>query len=92
MASRLPGSLHAVRMLRLTDDYWAAEDENILMEPAFDLGRTVVCPLIMGDTAYPNKIWLIRPFKDDGGLTRNQRNFNQEVSTGENSGGFYLST
>lgn len=72
-------------MLRLTDDYWAAEDENILMEPTFYLGRTVVRPLIMGDTAYPNKTWLIRPFKDDGGLTPNQRNFNQEVSTGENS-------
>ena len=59
MASGLPGSLHAVRMLRLTDDYWAAEGENILMEPTFDLGRTVVCPLIMGDTAYPNRTWLI---------------------------------
>ena len=59
MASGLPGSLHAVRMLSLTDDYWAAKDENILMEPTFDLGRTVVCPLIMRDTAYPNKTWLI---------------------------------
>jgi len=67
-------------MLRLTDVYWAAEDENILMEPTFDLGGTVVRPLIVGDTAYPKKTWLIRPFKDNGGLTRDQRNFNQEVS------------
>ena len=67
-------------MLRLTDVYWAAEDENILMEPTFDLGGTVVRPLIVGDTAYPNKTWLIQPFKDNGGLTHDQRNFNREVS------------
>ena len=80
VATGFPGSLHDARMLRLTDVYWAAEDENILMEPTFDLGGTVVRPLIVGDTAYPNKTWLIRPFKDNGGLTRDQRNFNREVS------------
>ena len=38
VATGFPGSLHDVRMLRLTDIYWASEDENILMEPAFELG------------------------------------------------------
>ena len=38
VATGFPGSLYDVRMLRLTDVYWAAEDENILMEPAFELG------------------------------------------------------
>ena len=33
VATGFPGSLHDARMLRLTDVYWAAEDENILMEP-----------------------------------------------------------
>ena len=56
-------------MLRLTDVYWAAEDENILMEATFDMGGTVVRPLIVGDTAYFTKRWLIRPYKDTGGLT-----------------------
>ena len=56
-------------MLRLTDVYWAAEDENVLMEPTFDLGGTVVHPLIVGDTAYPTKHWLIRTCKDTDGLT-----------------------
>jgi len=50
------------------------------MEPTFDLGGTVVRPLIVGDTAYPNKTWLIRPFKDNSGLMRDQRKFNREVS------------
>ena len=38
VATGFPGSLHDVRMVRLTDIYWASEDENILMEPAFELG------------------------------------------------------
>lgn len=58
VATGFPGSLHDARMLRLTDVYWAAEDENILMEPTFE-PTFVVRPLIVGDTAYPNKTWLI---------------------------------
>ena len=50
------------------------------MEPTFDSGGTEVRPLIVGDTAYLNKTWLIRPFKDNGGITRDQRKFNREVS------------
>jgi len=57
VATGFPGSLHDARMIRLTVVYCAAEDENILMEPTFDLGGTVVRPLIVGDTAYPNKWW-----------------------------------
>ena len=37
VATGFPGSLHDARMLCLTDVYWAAEDENILMEPTFAL-------------------------------------------------------
>ena len=76
----LPLTARKLCSATLTDVYWAAEDENILMEPTFDLGGTVVRLLIVGDTAYPNKTWLIRPFKDNGGLTRDKRNFNREVS------------
>ena len=54
-ATGFPGSLLDAWMLRLTDVYWAAEDENIQMEPTFDLGGTIEHPLIVGDTAYPNK-------------------------------------
>ena len=67
-------------MLRLTDVYWAVEEENILMEPTFDLGGTVVRPLIVGDTAYPTKHWLIRPCKDTDCLTHHYGKFNREVS------------
>ena len=47
VATGFPGSLHDSRMLRLSDVYWAAEEEDILIEPTLDLGGTVVCPLLL---------------------------------------------
>jgi len=42
-------------MLPLSDVYWAAEEEDILMEPTLDLGITVIRPLVVGDSAHPLK-------------------------------------
>ena len=75
-----PGSLHDARMLRLTNVYWAAEDETILMEPTKSLRGTVVRPIVVGDTAYPNRTWLIRPFKQTGRLSPEKVRFNKEVA------------
>jgi len=65
VATGLPGSPHDSRMLRLSDVYWAAEEEDILMEPTLDLGITVIRPLVVGDSAYPLKTWLLPVIKDN---------------------------
>jgi len=75
-----PGSMHDARILRLSELYDAAENEQILMEPTFDINGTVLRPLILGDTAYPLKTWLLRPFKDNGALDQHQRHYNKELS------------
>ena len=80
VAAGCPGSLHDARMLRLTDFYWAAEDEDILMEPTLDLGGTVIRPLVVGDSAYPLKTWLVPVLKGNGALTEDQKKFNKELS------------
>ena len=80
VAAGFPGSLHDARMLRLTNVYWAAEDETILMEPTKSLRGTVVRPIVVGDTAYPNRTWLIRPFKQTGRLSPEKVRFNKEVA------------
>ena len=80
VAAGFPGSLHDARMLRLTDFYRAAEDEDILMEPTLDLGGTVIRPLVVGDSAYPLKTWLLPVLKDNGALTEDQKKFNKELS------------
>ena len=68
-----PGSLHDARVLRLSEIFDAAENENILMEPTVDLHGTVIRPQIVGDAAYPQKTWLLRPVKDNVTLTREQK-------------------
>lgn len=80
VATGFPGSLHDSRMLRLSDVYWAAENEDILMEPTLDLGGTVIRPLVVGDSAYPLKTWLLTVIKDNGALNRDQKKFNKELS------------
>ena len=75
-----PGSMHDAKVARLSDVFAATENEEILMEPTLDLHGTVIRPMIVGDSAYPLKPWLLRPFKDNGALNQDQRNFNRELS------------
>ena len=64
-------------MLRLRDVYWAAEEEDILIEPTVDLGGTVIRPLVVGDSAYPLKTWLLPVIRDNGALNQYQKKFNK---------------
>ena len=50
------------------------------MEPTLDLGGTVICLLVVGDSAYPLKTWLLPVIKDNGALNRDQKKFNKELS------------
>lgn len=75
-----PGSLHDARVLRLSQIFDATENDLILTEPTADINGTIVCPLIVGDSAYPLKPWLLCPFKDNGALNREQKKFNEELS------------
>jgi len=75
-----PGSLHDARVLRLSQIFHAAENDLILTEPTVDVNGTIVRPLIVGDSAYPLKPWLLCPFKDNGALNREQKKFNEELS------------
>jgi len=75
-----PGSMHDARVLRLSEVFRAAEADEILNEPTFDVNGTIIRPLILGDSANPLKTWLLRPFKDNGALNQHQKNFNNHLS------------
>ena len=75
-----PGSLHDARVLRLSQLFDMAENDLILTEPTVDVNGTIIRPLIVGDSAYPLKPWLLCPFKDNGALNREQKKFNEELS------------
>ena len=79
VATGFPGSLHDSRMLRLSDVYWAAE-EDILVEPTLDLGGAIIRTLVVGDSAYPLKTWLLPVIKDNSALSQDQKKFNKELT------------
>ena len=68
-----PGSVHDARVLRNSPLYQDAENSKSVLFPE--------STYIIGDAAYPLKTWLVTGFKNDGKLTREQRQFNYVLSS-----------
>ena len=69
-----PGRAHDAHVFRLSH-LWVPNGgrvEHLVCSPQYHL---------LGDGAYPTKSYLIKPFRDDGSLTRRQRNFNRVHSS-----------
>ncbi len=69
-----PGQAHDVHVFRLSH-LWVPNGQHVdhlVCSPKYHL---------LGDGAYPTKSYLIKPFRDDGSLTRRQRNFNRVHSS-----------
>ena len=69
-----PGRAHDAHVFKLSA-LWVPNGgriEHIACAPYFHL---------LGDGVYPTKAYLLKPFRDDGSLTRRQRNFNKVHST-----------
>jgi len=45
-----------------------------------DINGTQIRPLILGNSAYPQKSWLMRPSQDNEALTAALRHFSKEQS------------
>lgn len=67
-----PGSTHDARVLRNSELFTRAEAGSCI-DPD---------KLIIGDSAYPLKPWLVTPFRDNGRLNLQQRRFNRVLSSG----------
>lgn len=63
-----PGSLHDARVLRRSPLYEESQNnkENVFPNNTF----------LIGDSAYPSLSWLVPPFRDNGYLTPQQKEFN----------------
>jgi hypothetical protein len=68
-----PGSVHDARVLRNSPLYQDAERLESVVFPE--------STYIIGDAAYPLKTWLVTGFKNNGKLTREQRQFNYFLSS-----------
>lgn len=78
VSTGFPCRMHDVRVLRLSNFWSLEEDKRILTMPCMDINGTQIQPLILANSVYPLKSWLMRPFQDNRALTAARRHFNKE--------------
>ena len=75
-----PGSIHDARILRLSKLQREIDQGTWLNTPSKRIGGSEVGPLLVGDSAYPLSVWLMKPFKQTPTLTESQLRFNRALS------------
>ena len=75
-----PGSIHDARILRLSKLHSKIDQGNLLKGPLKQIGGSEIGPLLVGDSAYPLSVWLMKPFKQTPTLTESQLRYNHALS------------
>ena len=74
-----PANAHDARVLRNSELYYNAERGNILQALVVTIGGRDIRPYLVGDSAYPQAPWLIKPFPE-GTRDPEEQTFNKELS------------
>ncbi|XP_024121281.1 protein ANTAGONIST OF LIKE HETEROCHROMATIN PROTEIN 1 [Oryzias melastigma] len=76
-----PGSLHHAGVLR-SSSLWDFVQQGGL-DPACtkNIGGVSVGYYLLGDSAYPQMNWILKPFPENGRLTAEQQTFNEKTSS-----------
>lgn len=83
VSTGFPCRMHDVRVLRLSNFWSLEEDKRILTMPCMDINGTQIQLLILANSAYPLKSWLMHPFQDNRALTATRTHFNKEQAKHE---------
>ena len=75
-----PGSIHDSRVLRLSNLFDPAENSDILLNPRKQVQNINIRPLLVGDSAYPLKEWLMKPYPFSQNLGQAEKHFNKTLS------------
>ena len=75
-----PGSMHDARILRNTHLFQRAENRDILCSPVDVIEGLRIRPLILADSGYTLKDWLIKPYILSPNLTRSEKSFSRRLS------------
>ena len=76
---RYPGSIHDSRVLQLSDIYQYIEHENLLSAPLREIRGFLIKPQIIGDSTFPNRSWIIKPYPNHAVLAPTERRFNAKL-------------
>ena len=80
VATGYPGSMHDARILRNTRLFQRAENRDILCSPVDVIEGLRIRPLILADSVYPLKDWLIKPYIFSPNLAHSEKRFSRRLS------------
>ena len=80
VAAVYPGSMDDPRILRNTRLFQRAENRDILCSPVDVIEGLRIQTLILADSAYPLKDWLIKTYILSPNLTRSEKSFSRRLS------------
>ena len=75
-----PGSVHDARVLVNSELYKKGERGDLFPQMSKRINDVLVPLVILGDPAYPLMSWIMKPYSDNGRLTRQQSVFNYRLS------------
>ena len=75
-----PGSVHDARVLANSKLYQKGERGELFPYIAKEMSGVSVPLVVLGDPAYPLLQWIMKPYSDNGRLTRQQSVFNYRLS------------
>ena len=75
-----PGSVHDLRVLRLSGLADLVEKGQILKSPTKIIQGVEVRPMLAGDSPYPLPVWLLKPFSTRGNILRQEKKINEKFS------------
>ena len=75
-----PGSVHDAQVLANSKLYQKWEHGELFPQIAKEISSVCVPHVVLGDPAYPLLQWIMKPYSDDGRLTRRQSVFNYRLS------------
>ena len=72
--------MHDARVLANSKVFRRAEEGELFPNQTVDIERIQMPIVLLGDPAYPLMPWLMKPFSDNGRLTKEQHTFNYRLS------------
>ena len=75
-----PGSVHDAGVLSKSQLYPRVTNKEVLNTNSCNIMGKDVLPFLLGDSAYPLSLWLMKPFPHNSALTSSQQTFNCRLS------------